>query len=65
MAILEMISFNVQAKNRNRVGGVMTPPYETVHQIVIFNCDTLLQWLGNKMQHPMFDNGGFFCIMEG
>ena len=28
MAILEMIPFNVQTKNRNRVGGVMTPPYE-------------------------------------
>ena len=25
---LEMIPFNVQTKNRNRVGGGMTPPYE-------------------------------------
>ena len=27
---LEMIPFNVQAKNRNRVGGGMTPPYENI-----------------------------------
>ena len=27
---LEMIPFNVQTKNRNRVGGVMTPPYENI-----------------------------------
>ena len=27
---LEMIPFNVQTTNRNRVGGVMTPPYENI-----------------------------------
>ena len=27
---LEMIPFNVQTKNRNRVGGDMTPPYENI-----------------------------------
>ena len=27
---LEMIPFNIQTKNRNRVGGVMTPPYENI-----------------------------------
>ena len=27
---LEIIPFNVQTKNRNRVGGVMTPPDENI-----------------------------------
>ena len=30
VVILEMIPFNVPTKNRNRVGGVMTPPYEGI-----------------------------------
>ena len=32
---LEMIPFNVQTKNRNRVGGVMTPPYEMIRENTI------------------------------
>ena len=37
---LEMIPFNVQTKNRNRIGGVMTPPYENIPSYSNFSCHT-------------------------
>ena len=48
---LEMIPFNVQTKNRNRVGGVMTPPYENIpSNYNLYVCDTLRQWLDEILQ---------------
>ena len=35
VVISEMIPFNVPTKNRNRVGGVKPPPYETSLQMTI------------------------------
>ena len=32
VAFGEIIPFNVPIKNQNRVGGVMTPPYESIPQ---------------------------------
>ena len=37
--IPETISFNVPIKNRNRFGGVMTPPYETSPKFLFFGLD--------------------------
>ena len=43
-AQLEVLPSNQPPKNRSRVGGVKTPPYEES-----FEYDKLLQWVGEKM----------------
>ena len=42
---LKVFPFNVSIKNRNRVGGVRTPPDETVRQITIFRYSNLLRYV--------------------
>ena len=42
---LEMIPFNVQTKNRNRVGGVMTPPYENIPSNYNFTTSSGSRWV--------------------